>query len=144
MSASYSRLPNELILNIAENLSVSELFALVRTNQHSVAVLLPFLLERACEARHAREALAKAIHFRNTKMVRLLLYHGIMDSISRYNYLRMSGLGRINRRPPHTTRPIEERSLLRNYLSWDEGTQTGSCEPWPSPALWRMSDKIRG
>lgn len=132
MPASYSRLPNELILNIAENLNVSELYALVRANRRSAVVLLPLLLELACEAKYAREALANAIQVGNTRIVKLLLYHGIMDSISRYNYLRMSGLGRINRRPPHTTHPIEERSLLRDYLSWDEQTRRENRESWAS------------
>lgn len=114
MSASYSRLPNELILSIAENLSVSELYALIRTNRRSAAVLLPLLPELACKAEFARQALAQAIQVKNARMVKLLLYHGTMDSISRYNYLRISGLRRINRRPSHTNCPNEERLPLRD------------------------------
>lgn len=116
MSASYSGLPNELICNIAENLSVSGLNALIRTDRHSAVVLLPLFLERACMAEHAVQSLAHAIKIKNTRMVKLLLHHGTMDAVSRYIYLRESELRCINRRPSHTNSPADELSLLRGCL----------------------------
>lgn len=116
MSASYSRLPNELIFNIAKNLNVSELNALIRTDRHNAVVLLPLLLERACMAEHAVQSLANAIKVKNARMVKLLLHHGTMDAISRYIYLRESELRCINRRPSHTNSPADELLLLRGCL----------------------------
>lgn len=113
-SSSYSQLPNELVLAIAEHLGVPELYALIRTNRRNAAALLPLLPKLACGAEYSRTALAAAIKFKNHRMVELLLYHGIMDAISRYNFLSLSGFGSISRRPPHTSCPTEERLLLRS------------------------------
>lgn len=70
-------LPNELLLQIAENLNAAHTYTFLRTNRRICSLLAPLLLNFALrEDRHCVTALYLAATNRNVKMIRLLLEKG--------------------------------------------------------------------
>lgn len=103
--ASYSSIPSNIILKIAENLDARDFCALLRTNKHAASVLTPFLPGLACQALYASKALKVSIGCHNQRMIQLLLTYGEMDTIKKY----WSGRGRHIKRegaPPPVLRRV--------------------------------------
>ncbi|KAG0639677.1 ankyrin repeat-containing domain protein [Tuber brumale] len=81
-------LPNELILQIAHELSPPDTNALLRTSRHLSALLPPVLLENSvCSTKYAEAALFYVAAHEDKKAVRKLLGRGILESIRGYKPL---------------------------------------------------------
>lgn len=84
--APYQSLPDPVILQISANLDAKDFCSLLLTDKRTAEILKPFLAGLACQPQFAQAALKVYGEAGNHDMFRLLLDHGEMDCVTRYEF----------------------------------------------------------
>lgn len=131
--APYQSLPKHIVLKISENLDAKGFCALLQTNKYTANVLMPFLPGLACQPQFVRSALEVSRKCGNQEMTRVLLDHGEMDNIERYN----RGWGHHRKRdgPPPAV-------LRRIPLTLDEWCKNRDLMYLPIPAEFLLKEGV--